>query len=84
MENITMTIDAMHLSRVRSVCPEAGRVVLAGSRGPVDQGTAVPASIAVRVIADAQLPTFYVDGFGAGNGTTVKDLAFRPFGEPPV
>ena len=42
------------------------------------------ASVAVRAIADAQLPTFVVDGFGAGNGTTVKDLAFRPFGEPPV
>jgi hypothetical protein len=83
MENITMTIDATHMSRVRSVCPEAARVVLA-ARGPVDQGTAVSASVAVRAIADAQLPTFVVDGFGAGNGTTVKDLAFRPFEEPPV
>jgi hypothetical protein len=81
MENITMTIDATHMSRVRSVCPEAARVVLA-ARGPVDQGTTVSASVAVRAIA--QLPTFVVDGFGAGNGTTVKDLAFRPFGEPPV
>ena len=83
MENITMTIDATHMSRVRPVCPEVARVVVAG-RGPVAQGTAVSASIAVRAIADAQLPTFVVDGFGAGNGTTVKDLAFRPFGEPPV
>jgi hypothetical protein len=82
MENITMTIDATHMSRVRSVCPEAGRVVLAGNRGWV-QGTAVSAAVAPRVIADAQFPTFYVDGFGATNGTT-KDLAFRPFGEPPV
>ena len=85
MENITMTIDATHMSRVRSVCPEAARVVLAGTRGPVAQETAVSASVAIRVIADAQLPMFYVDGFGAGNGTpSTKDLAFRPFGEPPV
>jgi hypothetical protein len=82
MENTTMTIDATHMSRVRSVCPEAGRVVLAGNRGPV-QGTAVSAAATPRVIADAQFPTFDVDGFGATNGTT-KDLAFRPFGEPPV
>ncbi|SDO61604.1 hypothetical protein SAMN04489867_0160 [Pedococcus dokdonensis] len=77
MENITMTIDATHMSRVRSVCPEAGRVLLAGSRGWA-QGTTVPAPIATLVIADAQVPT-YVGGFGA-----TKDLAFRPFGEPPV
>src|SRR6476469_4336124 len=85
MENITMTIDATHMSRVRSGCPEAAHVVLAGTRGPVAQGTAVSAPVAFRVIADAQLPMFYVDGFGAGNGTTTtKDLAFRPFREPPV
>ena len=79
MENFTMTIDATHMSRVRSVCPEVGRVLLAGSRGWV-QGTTVPAPIATRVITDAPVPTFYVGGFGA----TTKDLAFRPFGGPPV
>jgi hypothetical protein len=78
MENITMTIDATHMSRVRSVCPEVGRVLLAGSRGWV-QGTTVPAPVATRVIADAPLQTSYVGGFGA-----IKDLEFRPFGEPPV
>ena len=78
MENFTMTIDATHMSRVRSVCPEVGRVLLAGSRGWV-QGTTVPAPVATPVITDAQVPTSYVGGFGA-----TKDLAFRPFGEPPV
>jgi hypothetical protein len=78
MENITMTIDATHMSRVRSVCPEAGRVLLAGTRGWL-QGTAVSASV---VITDAPAPTFVVDGLGAGNAP--KDFQFRPFGEPPV
>jgi len=77
MENITMTIDASGMSRVRSVCPEAGRVLLAGTRSWI-QGTAVPASVAV--ITDVQGPTFSVGGFGAD----AKDLEFRPFGEPPV
>ena len=76
MENTTMTIDATHLSRVRSVCPEAGRILLAGNRGWVN-GTTVSSAL-VPMIADAQVPT-YVGGFG-----TTKDLAFRPFGEPPV
>ena len=74
MENITMTIDATHMSRVRSVCPQAGRVLLAATRGGA-QGTTVPAS----VIADAQAPTFVVGDFGA-----TQDLEFRPFGRPPV
>jgi hypothetical protein len=80
MENTTMTIDATHLSRVRSVCPEAGRILLAGTRGWVN-GTAVPTVTAVpaSVRAMGQAPTFYVGDFG-----TIKDLAFRPFGEPPV
>lgn len=78
MEKTTMTIDATHMSRVRSVCPEAGRVVLAGAQGWV-QGTAVSASV---VITDAPAPTFYVDGLGAGIAR--KDFVFRPFGEPPV
>ncbi len=73
MDSTMMTIDATHTSRVRFVCPQAGRVVLAADRGWV-QGTTVPAS----VIVDAAAPTF-VDGFGA-----TKDLEFRPFGEPPV
>jgi len=74
MENITMTIDATHTSRVGSACPQVGRVLLASNRGWV-QGTTVPAS----VIADAQAPTYVVGGFGA-----TQDLEFRPFGEPPV
>ncbi len=74
MENITMTIDATHMSRVRSACPQVGRVLLAANRGWV-QGTTVPAS----VIADAAAPTYFVGRFGA-----TKDLEFRPFGEPPV
>jgi hypothetical protein len=78
MENITMTIDATHMSRVRSVCPEVGRILLAGNRGWVN-GTTVPAPIASRVLTDAPAPTFHVGDFGA-----TKDLAFRPFGEPPV
>ena len=78
MENFTMTIDATHMSRVRSVCPEVGRVLLAASRGAV-QGTTVPAPIATRVLTDAPVPAFYVGGFGV-----TKDLAFRPFGDPPV
>jgi hypothetical protein len=77
MDNITMTIDATAVSRVRSVRPEAHRVLLTGARGWI-QGTTVPASVAV-ITAD-QAPTFYVGGFGAG----AKDLEFRPFGEPPV
>jgi hypothetical protein len=85
MENFTMTIDATHMSRVRSVCPEVGRVLLAGSRGWVQgttvfQTSSVPAPIATLVIADAPVPTSYV---GGGFGAT-KDLEFRPFGEPPV
>jgi hypothetical protein len=79
MENFTMTIDATHMSRVRSVCPEVGRVLLAANRGWA-QGTTVPAPTATRVITDAPVPTFYVGGFGA----STKDLEFRPFGEPPV
>ena len=84
MENFTMTIDATHMSRVRSVCPEVGQILLAGNRGwvqgtTVSQTSSVPAPIATRVLTDAPVPTFYVGGFGA-----TKDLAFRPFGEPPV
>jgi hypothetical protein len=83
MESITMTIDAKHMSRVRSVCPEAGRVLLAGSRGWV-QGTAVSAVVRdARVITDAPAPTFFVTGFGA-TATQPNDVAFHPFGEPPV
>lgn len=81
MEKLTMTIDAMHPSRVRSARPEAGQILLAGNRDRA-QGTAVSTSV-VRVIADArafQVPTYVGGGFG---GTT-KDLEFHPFGEPPV
>ena len=78
MENTTMTIDATHTSRVRSVCPEVGQILLAGNRDRA-QGTTVPATVLARVTNDALAPTFVVDGFGAP-----KDLAFPPFGEPPV
>ena len=85
MKNTTMTIDATHTSRVRSVCPEAGRVLLAGTRGPVNGttvlGTTVPsAAYGVPMIADAQAPASFFGGFGV----TTKDLAFRSLGEPPV
>jgi hypothetical protein len=84
MENITMTIDAQHVSRVRSVCPEAGSVLLAGTRGWL-QGTTVPAAVVrdARVIADAPALTFYVGRFAA-TGNQTLDVAFHPFGEPPV
>ena len=80
MENITMTIDATHQSRVRSVCPEAGRVLLAGTRGWV-QGSAVSAPMTTSVVTVAtENPAIRVGYFGA----TIDDLAFRTFGEPPV
>ena len=80
MKKTTMTIDATHTSRVRSVCPEAGRVLLAGTRGPVT-GTTVPSAVsAVPMIADAQAPVSYAGGFGV----STKDLAFRSLGDPPV
>ena len=84
MENITMTIDATHTSRVRPVCPEAGRQLLVSTRGWVSQlqGTAVPASVAFGAGSDVQAPVGYIGGFDATPST--KDLAFRPFGEPPV
>jgi hypothetical protein len=85
MESITMPIDATHMSRVRSVCPEAGSVLLAGTRGWL-QGTRVPAAALVsgaRVITDAPAPTFYV-GRPAATGNQTLDVAFHPFGEPPV
>ena len=84
MENITMTIDATHMSRVRSVCPEAGRHLLVSTRGPVSElkGITVPASVAFRAGSDVQAPVGYIGGFDATPST--NDLVFRPFGEPPV
>lgn len=80
MENITMTIDATQLSGVRPVCPEAGRVLLAGTRGWV-QGIAVSAPMTTSVVSGtSENPAFRVGYFGA----TIDDFAFRPFGEPPV
>lgn len=82
MKTITIT-DAMHMSRVRSVCPERGRVLLAATHGPV-QGTAVSAFATVPTTAPVygagQNPTFVVGDFG----TVIKDLSFRPSGGPPV
>ena len=84
MENTTMTIDAMHLSRVRSVCPEAGRALLVRNAAWMSQvdGTTVPAPVVFRADSDVQAPVGYIGGFDATPIT--KDLAFRPFGEPPV
>ena len=84
MENITMTTDATHLSRVRPVCPEASRQLLVSTRGWVSQfmGIAVPAPVAFRANSDVQAPVGYIGGFDATPST--KDLAFRPVGEPPV
>jgi hypothetical protein len=88
MESITMTIDltidATHMSRVRSVCPEAGLVLLAATTGWV-QGTTVPAAVVrdARVFTDAPAPTSYVGRFGATDPQNL-DVAFHPFGEPPV
>ena len=84
MENITMTTDATHLSRVRPVCPEAGRDLLVGSRGWVSQltGITVSAPVAFRANCDVQAPVGHIGGFDATPST--KDRAFRPFGEPPA
>jgi len=88
MESITMTIDttidATRMSRARSVCPEAGLVLLASTGGWV-KGTAVPAAISIdaRVNTVAQAPTSYVGRFGATDPQNL-DVAFHPFGEPPV
>ena len=84
MENITMTTDATHLSRVRPACPEVGRDLLVGTRGWVSQltGTTVPAAVAFCASSDVQAPVGYIGGFDATPST--KDRAFRPFGEPPV
>lgn len=84
MENITMTIDATDLSRVRPVCPEAGRDLLVGTRGRVSRltGTAVSAAVTSRANCDVLAPVGHIGGFDATPST--KDRAFRPFGEPPV
>jgi hypothetical protein len=83
MESITMTIDAQHLSRVRFVCPESGLVLLTGTRAWV-KGTAVPTAVVrdARVSTRIPAPT-YVGAFAA-TGNQTLDVAFHPFGAPPV
>ena len=78
MDNTTMTIDAQRSSRVRSVCPVAGRVLPVGTRGWV-RGTSVPASHLITVTTAVPAPT-YVGAFGA----PIQDLAFRSPGDRPV
>ena len=82
MNSTTKTIDAMHDSRVRSACPQVGRVLLAGAWG-ADQGSSVSAAtlVDVRVSGDAFVPAL---GFGGAIATQPVDVAFQPFGEPPV
>ena len=85
MESITMTIDLTIAAKHRgSVCPEAGLVLLAADLAWV-KGTAVPAAAVndARMITDAPAPTYVVGRFGA-TGTQTLDVAFHPFGEPPV
>jgi hypothetical protein len=86
MNSTKTTIDAMHDSRVRSACPQVGRVLLAGAWG-ADQGSSVSAAtlVDVRVSGDAYVPAV---GFGGFDRTAIAtqpvDVVFQPFGEPPV
>ena len=79
MDNITMTIDAPHMARVRSACPETASVLLASTAGWI-RDTRVPTSV---VIADTQALQYAGDVFLA-DVKGVKDFEYRPFGEPPV
>ena len=82
MNSTMKTIDAMHDSRVRSACPQVGRVLLAGTWVAV-KGSSVSAAtlVDVRVSGDAYVPAF---GFGGAIATQPVDVLFQPFGEPPV
>ena len=82
MNSTTNTIDAMRDSRVRSACPQVGRVLLAGTWVAV-KGSSVSAAtlVDVRVSGDAYIPAF---GFGGATATQPVDVVFQPFGEPPV
>ena len=84
--NSTMnTIDAMRDSRVRSACPQAGQVLLAGTWGAV-QGSSVSAATLVdaRVGGYAHVPAFGIGDFGGAGIASTPDVSFQPFGEPPV
>ena len=84
MKSTTMTIDAMQDSRVRSVRPQVGRVLLAGTWGAV-KGSSVPAAglVDVRTRDGAYVPAF--GGFGGtAIATQSMDVSFHPFGEPPA
>ena len=83
MENFTMTIDATHMSRVRSVCPEVGRVLLAGSRGWV-QGTTLPISGKAGVVGRVTVQG--AQAFPTPSDNTYNSMDVPPFrtGRPPV
>lgn len=84
MESITKTFDAMQKNRVRFVCPEASRILLAGARAWA-QGTAVSSAVVsdARVVPAAQAAPAYA-GTGFGAPTTHMDVAYLRTGEPPV
>lgn len=71
MENITMTIDATQTNRVRFVCPEAGRTLLAPTSGWVQGSTA-------SAIGYGSTTTFRAPK------TTSMDVAHLRPGAPPV
>ncbi len=90
MESITTTFDAMQTNRVRFVCPEAGRILLASTRdwaqGTTVSGAVVSDACVVPVVQGA--PVFYA-GFGFGAPATAQhtnsmDVAYLRTGEPPV
>jgi hypothetical protein len=85
MNSTKTTIDAMHDSRVRSACPQVGRVLLAGTWG-ADKGSSVSAAtlVDVRVSGVAYVPAFGFGGFDDTVIATATDVVFQPFGEPPV
>jgi hypothetical protein len=91
MNSTKTTIDAMRDSRVRSACPQVGRVLLAGTWGAikgssVSKGSTVSAAtlVDVRVSGDAYVPAFGFGGFDDTVIATATDVVFQPFGEPPV
>ena len=82
MNSTMTTIDAMHASRVRSVRPQVGRVLLAGAWVEGKGSSVSAATLAdVRVSGDAYVPAF---GFGGAIATQPVDVESQPFGEPPV
>ena len=87
MESITTTFDAMQKNRVRSVCPEAGHVLLAATREWI-KGTTVSAVVSdARVVPARQTAQAFYVGFAAritAPTTISTDVAYLRSGEPPV